>query len=75
MIKYVLTRCAAEDNYTPRVFSSKEKAKKAFDELVNQIVEDAEDSLVEEEIYEEKAELEYADETYDVVEIFEVEEE
>ena len=89
---YVLTDCAAEDNYTPRVFKDKQKAREAFLEQVEEYLVDEcydveEDGEPEQtyngkpvydyvdnfEIQGDRAEIVYSDDTYNVLEIFEVE--
>lgn len=79
---FILTHCAAEDNYTPRVFQNKTDAilalNKSYDELVYERDADGEVLCVYGSVYEYniegfRAEITYADDTYDVFEIFEVE--
>jgi len=89
---YVLANCAAEDNYTPRVFKDYEKARKSFEEAVEDYLVDKDydveiDGEPEQtyngkpvyhyvesfEINGDRAEIVYSDDTYNVLEIFEVE--
>ena len=70
---YVLTDCAAEDNYTPRVFSKKEDAVKALKEQYNVYVKGNRGAIDEKELYNTRAEIFYVDDTYNILEVFEVE--
>ena len=70
---YVLTDCAAEDNYTPRVFNKKEDAVKALKEQYNTYVKGNRGAIVEKDLYNTRAEITYVDDTYNILEVFEVE--
>ena len=86
---YVLTHCAAEQNYTPLVFSTKERAEEELKELFKDIIVEPEPEEDEEyEFYEDApinsavyeynigtdfAEITWSDDTYDLLEIFEAE--
>ena len=67
---YVLTRVAAERNYTPCVFDDFSKAKSFFKEWVNEVIEAEQDSISSYTVHECNAEIDYYDDTYDVFEIF-----
>ena len=69
---FVLTHCASENNYTPKVFTDKTKAVEALKEKYDSLVSSS-DYIVENEIFNTKAHIDYADDTYDVLEVFEVE--
>ena len=69
---YVLTDCAAEENYTPRVFSNKEDAIKALREQYDEYTQE-EDYVCSSELDNNHAEIIYVDDTYNVLDIFEVE--
>lgn len=76
---FILTHCAAEENYRPMVFDTLEKAKakmnKIADELIYQRDNDGEvigqysDNF---KLYPNAVSVNYSDDTYDVLEIFEV---
>ena len=78
---FVLTHCAAEENYSPSVFTDFDKAKKAMHDSVDDLVfEQHDDESGEQHDYVESynvtdvsAEVIYTDDTYDVFRIFEVE--
>lgn len=77
---FILTHCAAEENYTPLVFKSKEEAKKEMDHIVNDLIyeRDTDGEVIDQysddyEIYEDSAAIYYGDDTYDRLDIFEVE--
>lgn len=69
---YVLTHCAAEENYTPEVYKTKEKAVERLKEVYDECVGD--ESYIDDcELYDESAVIVYPDDTYDRLDIFEVE--
>ena len=70
---WVITHCAAEENGTPVVAGSKEKATSILKEIYDNLVNDFEDSIFSNELWDTKAEIIYKDDTYDVFEIFECE--
>lgn len=69
---FVLTHCASENNYTPKVFTDKTKAVEALKEKFDSLVSSS-DYIIESELFVTKARIDYSDDTYDVLEIFEVE--
>ena len=69
---YVLTRCSAEENYTPKVFKNKEDAVSALRDIYNECIS-AGDYVDTDELYTTSAEIIYIDGTYDRLNIFEVE--
>ena len=77
---FILTRCAAEENYTPLVFKSKKEAKKAMDRIADDLIyeRNAGGVVIDQysdnyKIYEDSATVYYSDDTYDRLDIFEVE--
>ena len=69
---YVLTHCAAEENYTPEVYKTKEEAVERLKEVYDECVGD--ESYIDDcELYDEAAVIVYVDDTYDRLDIFEVE--
>lgn len=72
---YVLTHCAAEENYTPAVYFNKEKAKAAmkadYDENLNNA--EAVGAVFDADFADDFASITYTDDTYDVYQLFEVE--
>ena len=85
---YVLTHCAAEENYTPRVFMNKKDAQEALKEEYRSLLidacdfsDDVDDEYLEEEsfyVYSKEcgdnfAEIVWDDDTYNRLDIFEVE--
>lgn len=69
---YILTDSTPEANYTPQVFKTKEEAVKALEELYDKYI--AEYDYVDSEVfYETHAEVIYVDDTYNTLDIFEVE--
>ena len=77
---FILTHCAAEENYTPRVFKTEQEAKKEMDRIVDRLLyERDEDNEItyqysdDFELYNRAAEIIYDDDTYDRLDIFEVE--
>lgn len=77
---FILTHCAAEQNYTPQVFKTEQEAKKEMDRIVNELLyeRDADGEIIDQytdnfEIFDDTAELIYGDDTYDRLDIFEVE--
>lgn len=72
---YVLTHCAAEENYTPAVYFDKTKARAAmkadYEENLNNAK--AADAVFDAEFEDNFASITYADDTYDVYQLFEVE--
>lgn len=75
---YVLTHCAAEENYTPAVYFDKAKARAAlkadYDENLNnaKAVGAVFDTYFD-DIDDNFASITYTDDTYDVYQLFEVE--
>ena len=69
---YVVTHCAAEENYTPSVFSRKEDAVAEVKRLYDDCMEH-EHYIDNEEFWEDGFEVVWQDDTYDRVDIFEVE--
>jgi len=69
---YVLTNCAAEKNYTPRVFTTKAAAIEALKDSYENCIAEG-DYVDHDELFDTCAEVVYIDDTYDVLEIFEVE--
>ena len=67
---YVLTRVAAEKNYTPCVFTDSGEARKYLKEWANELIETEKDSICSYSVTETTAEIDYYDDTYDVFEIF-----
>lgn len=72
MIVYVLTHCAAEENYTPEVFTDVEKAYKRLKEVYEDCIE-YDKNVVSCDLYDTAAEIIYVDDSYDRLDIFEVE--
>jgi len=72
MIVYVLTHCAAEENYTPEVFTDVEKAYKRLKKVYEDCIEDDE-SVVSCDLYDTSACIVYVDDSYDKLDIFSVE--
>lgn len=71
---YVLTHCAAEDNYTPEVFTSRERAQRAMLDIYSNFVYGADkEQIFSNEITTNEAEIIWVDDTYDKLKIFEVE--
>ena len=68
---YVLTHCAAEQNYTPQVFNNKEKAVEALKDMYEGFLCEG-DYVASDELYATCAEVVYIDDTYDRLDIFEV---
>jgi len=76
---FILTHCAAEENYRPMVFDTRAKAQakmnKIADELIYQRDNDGEvigqysDNF---ELYPNAVSVNYSDDSYDVLEIFEI---
>lgn len=79
MTLYVLTHCAAEENYTPRVFKTLEEARKALKKTYEDLVFNEEantNEWVESfEVCDDSVEIVYVDDSYDRLDIFKVEEE
>lgn len=73
MKAWVLTHCAAEENGTPVVTDSREKAISILKEIYDNLVNVYEDSILSNKFWGTKAEIIYIDDTYDVFEIFECE--
>lgn len=69
---YVLTHCAAEENYTPEVFVDKNKAIERLKDLYDGCLCEG-DYVDNDELYDTAAEIIYVDDTYDRFDIFEVE--
>ena len=67
---YVLTRVAAERNYTPCVFEDFGKAKAFFKEWIDETIEAEQDSISSYKVNELEAEIDYYDDTYDIFELF-----
>ena len=84
---YVLTHCAAEENYTPKVFKTEQEAITALRNVYEDLVYDTDydaaaasdnekyvkDYVECHELYNNVAEIIYVDGTYDRLDIFEVE--
>lgn len=71
---YVLTHCAAEDNYTPIVFTNEEKAQRVMLDIYSNYVYGADkEQIFSNEITTNEAEIVWVDDTYDKLKIFEVE--
>ena len=71
---YVLAHCAAEENYTPKVFKNKEDAVSALKKIYKECIGCGDANYVDsDELYETAAEIVYVDDTYDRLDIFEVE--
>lgn len=77
---FILTHCAAEENYTPQVFLDKKAARKELAKIADQCIyerdEDGEllGSYTDDfELYDDAAEIIYSDDTYDRLDIFEIE--
>ena len=69
---FVLTHCAAEENYTPEVFTDKNKAIERLKDLYESCICEG-DYVESDELYDTAAEIIYVDDTYDRLDIFEVE--
>lgn len=69
---YVLTHCAAMENYTPEVFTTKEAAIKRMRAIYKNCIGDG-NSVDTDELYTTSAEIIYVDNTYNRLDIFEVE--
>jgi len=69
---YVLTHCAAEENYTPEVYKSKEKAVERLKDIYEQCIGEG-DYVASDDLYDTAARITYVDDTYDRLDIFEVE--
>lgn len=70
---YVVTHCAAEQNYTPRVFASKNDALDEVKKLYNDLIRDNEDYIDSDEFWKSGFEIIWSDDTYNRVDTFEVE--
>lgn len=77
---FILTHCAAEENYTPLVFKTKEEAKKEMDQIADECIyeRDTDGEVIDQysddyKIYKDSAAIYYSDDTYDRLDIFEVE--
>lgn len=70
---YILTDCAAGRNYTPTAFKTKEEAQKTMKQWYNDYIENDPEAVVEKSIYDNTAEIVYGDDSYNRLEIFEVE--
>lgn len=70
---YVLTHCAAEENYTPRVFTNKKDAQEALKEEYEDLKADNNEFICSEECGANFAEIVWVDDTYNRLDIFEVE--
>ena len=77
---YVLTHCAAEENYTPQVFLDRKSARKELKRIADQCIyeRDTDNEIIDQytydfEVYNDAAEIIYTDDTYDCLEIFEIE--
>lgn len=71
---YVLTRCSAEQNYTPKVFKNIEDAVSELKKIYKQCLNCGDGNHVDsDELYNTSAEIIYKDDTYDRLDIFEVE--
>lgn len=71
-VVYVVTHCAAEENYTPSVYVNKDDALKEVKKLYNECMKNK-DSVDNEEFWNDGFEIIWDDDTYDRVDIFEVE--
>lgn len=70
---YVLTHCASEDNYTPEVFTSKEKAQTTLQFNYDKYTDGGDNSSIfSSEIWEDGMEIIWDDDSYDKFQIFEV---
>lgn len=70
---FVVTSCAAEENYTPSVFSSKKDALAEVKRLYDSYLEGCADYVYSEESWDTGFEIVWQDDTYNRVDIFEVE--
>lgn len=70
---YVLTHCAAEENYTPRVFTNKKDAQKALKEDYQELKAGNNEFIYSKECGTNFAEIIWDDDTYNRLDIFEVE--
>ena len=68
---YVVTHCAAEENYTPNVYTNKQDALAEVKRLYDDCLEN-EDYIDNEEYWEDGFEVVWQDDTYDRVDIHEV---
>ena len=77
---YILTHCAAEQNYTPCIFKSQQAARKELETIADRLIykRDLQGEIVTQysddfEINSNSAQIYYGDDTYDCLQIFEVE--
>ena len=72
---YVLTHCAAEENYTPAVFLDEAKARAAMKADYDENLNNAESvgAVFDTDFDDNFASITYTDDTYDVYQLFEVE--
>jgi len=77
---FILTHCAVEENYTPQIFKTKKEAQNKMKDMVDSLVyeRDSDGDVIDQytdnfEVYDNRAEIIYPDDTYDCLEIFEVE--
>lgn len=70
---YVLTHCAAEENYTPEVFTDKEIAMRVLSDWYNAQIENYAEAIYDSSCGETFCEIIWQDDTYDVVNIFDCE--
>lgn len=70
---YILTDVAAEENYTPRVFTNKEAAQQALIDTYNEYLEQSAGAIFSNDLWDTKAEIIYEDDTYNILQLFEVE--
>lgn len=67
---YVLTHCAASENYMPEVFKSKEEAMRILNDWYNSQVEYYADAIVESFCGPDFCQITWNDDTYDILKIF-----
>ena len=70
---YVVTNCAAEENYTPSVYTNKQDAQAEVKRLYEDYKAGYEDYIDNEEFWNDGFEIVWQDDTYNRVDIFEVE--
>lgn len=70
---YVLTDCAAEENYTPRVFINEKDAQEALKEEFKNLKADNSEFIYFQDCGVNYAEIVWDDDTYNRLDIFEVE--
>lgn len=70
---YILTDCAAGRNYTPAVFKTRKEAQKTMMQWYKNYIRNNPEAVMESNIYNDYAEIIYVDDSYNRLEIFEIE--